>query len=217
MRNMGKANSVKATKEIRKFLMGLGAIEMTNKPAWGEPMYEGKYALGMTMTQPNSFIMETGVGLLWLRIDCRPDSSLYTVFGRFDEVDKAVELFGKDLRLNHYSGKFNFHYTNLNDMMLSLRMDLVSLIPEKRTNVITTFTEIEQLGENTYDAEKIFFICNGEVMQGKRVCIDDAKLWKDEFKNWKGKKVVMVDAVACLISKSSEFQIIIDGKLKKVS
>jgi len=215
MRNMGKANSAKATKAIRKFIMGLGAIEMTNKPSLGEPIYEGRYALGMKRTEPNAFIMETIIGLMWLKIDCSADSSVYTVFGRFDDVVHASMFLGTNSRLNHNSGKFNFHYSSIEDLMYFLHNELVPLVTDR--TVITTFDELDKLGEDvTYDADKIIFVFDGIVYKHHSVSIDPAKYWRDAFPNWRGKKFLMVDANATLISKSSQFQLIMDGNVNEV-
>lgn len=215
MRKIGKAKSALFYKKVREFMAHIGAIEMTTKPEWegADPLYYGEHALGFTRTEENAFIMETKAGLLWLKLDAEPDSCCLSVYARFDNVNKANEVLGEDLRLNKYSGKFNFHYTEVDDMLLFLRADLLWLIPDNR-NVITRFSEIEQLGNESYDAEKIIFVFDGKFLTNTRLCIDPAKHW--DVKNHKGKKCVMVDGVGRILSKSSKFQIIIDGKLKKI-
>lgn len=215
MRKIGKAKSALFYKQVSNYLTELGAIEMTTKPEniSGRPLYFGNGALGMTRTEPNAFIMETKAGLLWLHLDAKPESSVYTVFARFDNVDKANEVLGNDMRLNRFSGKFNFHYSNLDNLLHFLQVDLKWLVPENRT-VLTTFAELEKLGDESYEAEKIIFVFDGKFLTNTRLCIDPAKHW--DVKNHKGKKCVMVDAVGRILSKSSKFQIIIDGELKKI-
>jgi hypothetical protein len=215
MRKIGNAKSALFYKQVSNYLTELGAIEMTTKPEniGGRPLYFGNGALGMTRTEPNEFIMETKAGLLWLHLDAKPESSLYTVFARFDNVDKANEVLGKDHRLNPYSGKYNFYYSNLDNLLHFLQVDLKWLVPENR-KVLTTFTELEKLGDESYEAEKIIFVFDGKYTTNTRLCIDPAKHW--DVKNHKGKKCVMVDAVGRILSKSSKFQIIIDGELKKI-
>ena len=53
------------------------------------------------------FQLQTSVGLL--RLSLSEGHSLASVFGRFDDPERAVELIGRN-NMNHYSGKWNHEY-----------------------------------------------------------------------------------------------------------
>ena len=50
------------------------------------------------------------LGNFYLRTDDDPDSSLYSVYGRFTDVDKVKHK----INCNPYSGKHNLHLSNTN-------------------------------------------------------------------------------------------------------
>ena len=65
------------------------------------------------------FQLQTCVGLL--RLSMSEGHSLASVFGRFDEPEKAVELIGRH-QMNHYSGKWNHHWGKEDDPEIALRL-----------------------------------------------------------------------------------------------
>ena len=65
------------------------------------------------------FQMQTCVGLL--RLSFSDGHSLASVFGRFDEPERAVELIGRN-NMNTYSGKWNHHWGKEDDPEIALRL-----------------------------------------------------------------------------------------------
>ena len=65
------------------------------------------------------FQLQTCVGLLLLSVS--EGHSLASVFGRFDEPERAVELIGRN-NMNHYSGKWNHHWGKEDDAETALRL-----------------------------------------------------------------------------------------------
>ena len=88
--------------------------------------------------QGDRFIVNTKFGLLSVRVDCPPYSSLLSVFSRFDSVynfagvnkpkegiteAKVVnELLGDDVVGN--TGKMNWHFNNTDDYFQYLKADI---------------------------------------------------------------------------------------------
>jgi hypothetical protein len=67
------------------------------------------------MPTPNGsyqFQLQTCVGLL--RLSLSEGHTLASVFGRFDEPERAVELIGRQ-HMNPYSGKWNRHWSKEDD------------------------------------------------------------------------------------------------------
>ena len=76
------------------------------------------------------FQMATTVGLL--RLSFSDGHALASVFGRFDEPDRAVALFGAHA-MNCHSGKWNHHVSSRDDLelfLLSFKADLAHLTAE---------------------------------------------------------------------------------------
>jgi hypothetical protein len=63
------------------------------------------------------FQLQTCVGLLHLSVS--EGHTLASVFGRFDEPERAVELIGRH-QMNPYSGKWNRHWSKEDDPELAL-------------------------------------------------------------------------------------------------
>ena len=63
------------------------------------------------------FQLQTCVGLL--RLSVSEGHSLASVFGRFDDPERAVELIGRN-SMNHYSGKWNHHWGKEDDPEMAL-------------------------------------------------------------------------------------------------
>lgn len=67
--------------------------------------------------ESKSWTLETRVGELQISVHAPESSKLFSVFCRFEDVDKAKTFIGDDNRLNKYSGKFNFHYSDREGML----------------------------------------------------------------------------------------------------
>ena len=94
MRKVAKGNQEIFNKEIETLMLGYGAKETARTDrfiAWE---------------------LETKAGLLTINLPTYPSYG-FTVFSRFAEPEKANEVLGKDLCLNEYSGKYNFHTGNV--------------------------------------------------------------------------------------------------------
>jgi hypothetical protein len=65
------------------------------------------------------FQLQTCVGLL--RLSMSEGHSLASLFGRFDEPERAVELIGRH-NMNPYSGKWNRHWSKEDDTEMALRL-----------------------------------------------------------------------------------------------
>jgi hypothetical protein len=63
------------------------------------------------------FQLQTCVGLLHLSVS--EGHTLASVFGRFDEPERAVELIGRQ-QMNPYSGKWNRHWSKEDDPEMAL-------------------------------------------------------------------------------------------------
>ena len=220
-RKIGKANSIKATKVITNLIKSYGAIRSTAKSEWGfnDPVFNLDGTLGFFCAEENRFLMDTSAGILSLHISISADSRVYSVFGRFDDVKKANEFInGVNCtgRLNRHSGKFNFLYTSLADMTQSLHWELSNLVMNKHS-VITDFADLEEMIGKHYDVEKAFFVLDDKFVSNKRICVIKPTSKNNfEFKNWRNKLIVMVDGVAFLVGKSSDFQLIWYGDRKEL-
>jgi len=89
---MNKETIAKFNKSMMAFIIENGGGEVLND-----------------MANTHEYIIETKAGLLRIALSDTP-SSLFTMFCRFKDVDKAnkFNLAG----LNQYSGKYNFHTSN---------------------------------------------------------------------------------------------------------
>ena len=65
------------------------------------------------------FQLQTSVGLL--RLSFSEGHSLASVFCRFEEPERAVELIGRH-NMNHFSGKWNHHWGKEDDPEIALRL-----------------------------------------------------------------------------------------------
>jgi len=63
----------------------------------------------------NGYEINTRLGKLYIKIDNEP-SSVFTVFARFEDVEKASKM----LPCNPYSGKYNFHSYNRESVIRGL-------------------------------------------------------------------------------------------------
>jgi hypothetical protein len=74
------------------------------------------------MPTPDGFYqlqLQTSVGVL--RLSMSEGHSLASVFGRFEEPERAVELIGRH-QMNTYSGKWNHHWGKEDDPEIALRL-----------------------------------------------------------------------------------------------
>ena len=90
----------------RKLLNGMKEIAIENGAV---PTPDGSY----------QFQLQTCVGLL--RLSMSEGHSLASLFGRFDEPERAVELIGRN-NMNHFSGKWNHHWGKEDNPELALRL-----------------------------------------------------------------------------------------------
>src|SRR5438552_1593000 len=70
-----------------------------------------------TLDGSYQFQLQTCVGLLLLSLS--EGHTLASVFGRFDDPERAVELIGRQ-QMNPYSGKWNRHWSKEDDPELAL-------------------------------------------------------------------------------------------------
>jgi hypothetical protein len=80
--------------------------------------------------------LQTSVGLL--RLSFSEGHSLASVFGRFDEPERAVALIGRH-RLNAFSGKWNWHWSKDDDpelALLSFKADLDRLTASESSSYL---------------------------------------------------------------------------------
>jgi len=93
-----------ALQKQRKLLKQVRDIAIENG---AEPAKDGFY----------DFQLATSVGLL--RLSFSEGHSLASVFGRFDEPERAAALIGRH-NMNPYSGKWNHHWSKADDPHLAL-------------------------------------------------------------------------------------------------
>ena len=78
---------------------------------------KGAVAKGVdTLTDFSEFELPTEVGKLTIRLDT-VDQFIWTVFSRFEEVDRAKEIYP----CNQFSGKYNIHLTDSMSPMEAFR------------------------------------------------------------------------------------------------
>lgn len=87
MKRITKANSKKFVKEVTTGLLMMGATQLDN-----------------SITDRIKFTINTIVGVLNISVDT-DNVHTYSVFAKFEDVDKAKEKFN----CNPFSGKYNFH------------------------------------------------------------------------------------------------------------
>ena len=98
-RQFALAKQRKLLNEMKEIAIGKGA----------EPTQNGLY----------QFQLQTCVGLL--RLSMSEGHSLASVFCRFDEPERAVEVIGRH-QMNPYSGKWNHHWGKEDDPEIALRL-----------------------------------------------------------------------------------------------
>ena len=114
MKKIGKANCIKSTKMFEDMFIQFGGIKSTN--AFKETVWTIKTKFG-------DLVVHNG--------RTQPTSCIYTVYSRFsDDVD--LKVVGKlsyaiSARLNHYSGKFNYHETDMDVLRTSFLFDMFHL------------------------------------------------------------------------------------------
>jgi len=188
MRNIGKGRQIKFVKTISNYLHKVGA-EITKE--W------------FNHSDMTCYKLNTKLGILYLSLETPSNEECcFSVFGRFENpVDH--EKFLKGYRLNRHCYKWNFHYYNDMVLFLNLKSELESILLKRP---ITKWDDLK-IGTE-YDGEcKLNF--DGETHESGRVSIDPGVYWKDELpsKDHKSFKVVMINACACFIRKTSKFQL----------
>lgn len=217
MRKVTKTTSAKFIKILRENLLSVGAIPIETKydGANGASFYEGKNAgLGFLLAQNdnNEFIMETTNGLLWIGIRADVGSSLFAIHTRFDEADKA-KVNPVTSGCNHYSGKWNHYFYDGTDAGIVWFINqLTKLIPKNR-KVITNYDRLDEVASGDY--KKVILVIDGQLFTNTRLAIDSGTSWEGAglIKKYQGKnkKVILVDGVQCVVSKSIPFQLILES------
>lgn len=98
-------------KKVHKLLINLGATEP------GQWNYK--------------YLLYTTAGPLYITVHEAEKSDIFSVYCRFDNPDKAKEVLSKweQDRLNHYSGKWNYHQKDADYLLGGLEINLISLKP----------------------------------------------------------------------------------------
>jgi len=79
---------------------------------------------GVEKTENNRYTLQTKLGILELSIH-EPVYG-YSVFGMFEDVANATDYFGEHL-INKYSGKWNHHYTDGDELVNTFKNILEEL------------------------------------------------------------------------------------------
>ena len=183
MRTLGKIRKDKFVKMIKKYFHEIGAVSTNDRI--------GEYEV------------ETKAGTLkfYLYSDF---TYLFSVFARFTEPKRAVAVLRKGANhLNPYSGKWNFHH---NDEMVVFDFLQGDLEPILINRPITKWDDLKT--DTNYEGGcKMIFEKN--TLIGDRGCIDEGRMWNKP----KHVKMVMVDACACFVQKSTPFQLWLGKKV----
>jgi hypothetical protein len=186
MRNIGKGRQVKFVKTISNYLHEVGA-EIH------------KERCDATMTR---YKLKTKAGILYLSLETpNNEHCCFTLFGRFENPAPYEKILGE--RLNKYSYKWNFHHSNENYLFRCLQIELKPILLK------LPITKWDDLKVNTNYEGRCKLNFDGHTYESGRASIDPGEYWSDELpsKDHKSFKVVMVDACACFIRKSSKFQL----------
>lgn len=114
MRKIGKGRQVKFVKKVDKYLKEKGAELSTE---WFSH-------------STNGYKLNTKAGILHIGLEYPTNEHYcFSVFGRFKDVEKAKKILGvrdRDLdgRLNPFSGKWNFHYADEEQLFALFKMEL---------------------------------------------------------------------------------------------
>lgn len=90
--------------------------------------------IGLGATQPGKwsykYAIETMAGSLYLSIHEAEKSAVFSVYCRFENPEKAKEIFGDGTygRLNPYSGKWNYHEYEAENLLQSLETNLTRIL-----------------------------------------------------------------------------------------
>lgn len=114
-KKIGKKNSVDFLNKLFDILKDFEAIETESQ------------------TSLKTYKLNTVVGLLNISLESIEDlkeSSVYTIFTRFEIPEKARKLYG----CNIYSGKYNFHTIDKEECIINFKNFLSNLIHLKEVN-----------------------------------------------------------------------------------
>lgn len=78
------------------------------------------------------WVLKTVAGELNISIHEPERSEVFSIFCRFEDVEKAKNIVlpgGYHSRLNDYSGKWNFHAYDANELLQEFKTELSSLLP----------------------------------------------------------------------------------------
>lgn len=70
--------------------------------------------------------IETKIGKLLINLRIKDNSGIYSIFCRFDEVEKYSKF--ESNRVNHYSGKWNFHHENKGAILRYFENELKEIV-----------------------------------------------------------------------------------------
>lgn len=118
MSKCGKIRSAKVTKSLTAVITGFNPV-----------------AAAKTEFDRTRYSIETKAGTMTLCVDCPPDSSLLTVFGRFEDTSKiklAQSILGE--RAVSMVGKCNFHYNASDEGAAAIVNDLTNALTKLTIN-----------------------------------------------------------------------------------
>lgn len=201
-RKIGKNRQEKFVKDATSLIKAHGGIHSTTEGI------EKLLSVDTVRTfQPfEVFILRTSAGILALRVD-DTESSLFSVFGKFADVQRATHITGGEN--NPHSGKWNFHYMD----EVALLKDLDSSLCKVSTlKAITGLDGIHEGLEGDY--EEVTMVFEGKLVTSTRLSVDDANIWMPDPLpgSPRGKNVIVVDGCSYLLSKKSNFQLILKNK-----
>jgi len=173
-RRIGKGRQVKFVKTMQKYLHEVGA-ELTDE-------WFGHGSL-------TGYKLNTKAGILYIGLE-KPtnEHSCFSVFARFESAYKAKELISSEYRLNKYSGKWNYHYSNEDHLFHIFQVELEPLLKKR------PITKWDDLVVNKQ--------YHGETFQN-RASVD---MGNEGWGRPKHIKVICIDGCACFIKKSTPFQ-----------
>lgn len=137
-----KANAKKFDTAICEFLDGIGAErkQRSKNTHW-----------------KNQWLLRTVGGPLWLTLDDdNAGSNIYTLFAQFEIVERAKEFFvDEDKSLNRHSGKWNFHYEDLDEGIREIKLHLNVKRLEQQSIKARIYSDDHRL-EKTFNAIEWF-------------------------------------------------------------
>lgn len=72
---------------------------------------------------PYQFVKDTNFGVVRIALDSQQGSEIYSIFSRFDNVEKALTIFN----CNKFTGKYNFHVSDAQECLSMFEFFLYEL------------------------------------------------------------------------------------------